>query len=126
MSDTPFHLPWLLCLVLLLAACNPFDPNEEPDYNKRIIVKSISLTKDKVVEWYHFSLITGYSPDFIEVKSGGQHRLLGKTHNLSDIQSRGDTLLILVQKNDFLYLDTAGFPDLKVSLENGRSPYLYK
>jgi hypothetical protein len=82
------------------------DPDEEYDYDKRIIIKTIKTNGGKV-DWYHYSLFTSYSPGFIEfTDSSNKKYLISKSTYISDLEVKSDTLTVVVWKRDFFSLDT--------------------
>ncbi len=69
------------------------------DYNKRIIVRTLRIDKEKYIEWYYYSLISGNSPDYIDVKlSNGESKHIFIRHYICDIAIIKDTLFITAYK----------------------------
>ncbi|UPK67451.1 hypothetical protein [Chitinophaga filiformis] len=110
--------------VILLTSCNFFiDADQKPDYNKRIVIKNISLDAKSEVEIYHYSLITGFSPCFIDLKTDKTHKLICESSYISDMRVAGDTLIISLWKNHYHKLDTVGMNGLKIVIDtSGHQP----
>jgi hypothetical protein len=116
-------MKYAVCYLVLFAlffsiGCQPFlDPNEKPDYDKRIIIKTIQLNRDTMIELYHYSLITGYSPCFVDYKTKKSHKLICKSSYVSDVNLIADTLKIVFWENRNFGLDTADMHGLKIVLD---------
>lgn len=89
----------------------------------RIVIKNISLDAKSEVEIYHYSLITGFSPCFIDLKTDKTHKLICESSYISDMRVAGDTLIISLWKNHYHKLDTVGMNGLKIVIDtSGHQP----
>jgi hypothetical protein len=114
----------LFFIVILFSGCNLFDPDEPLNYNDRVIIKYFPIGKD-TIEWYHYSLITGFSPGFIELKNQYGRKIICKSSYISDIQLQSDTLLLRTLKNHFFVLDTGKVEGLTIIVDTtAKSVYL--
>jgi hypothetical protein len=110
-------------MIVLLSGCSFLDPDEELDYNKRIIIKSIDMGNSKKVEWYHYSLITSYSPGFIEINVDQKRELIMESSYISDISMSGDTLEITTWGTMHHGLDTINDHNIYFKFDTtGRQP----
>ena len=94
-----------IIITLLIGLCfsgclNFLNPNDKPDYKNRIVIKSVNFSPWKV-EWYHYSLLTSYSPGIIEIKKDSpEGNIVCKSSYISDINYRNDSLIISFWAND--------------------------
>jgi len=106
-------LQYLLFLQLILSvtACN--------QYGDRIIKKKIELANGQQIEWYWYSLIGGYSVEYIDLKEQdkkGKHIYINPL--ICDINLRDDTLFVSVGKGaNTIFYDT-GYAGLKLKIDS--------
>jgi hypothetical protein len=110
-----------ILLLVILALIGFFIVNKVlgNDREKRLIVKEIS-SKDYKIQWYVYSLISSFSPDYVEFQRNDKNTLLCKSSYVSNIDVKNDTIVIQLWKNDFtkfnkldgivVVLDTTGSP----------------
>lgn len=106
----------LAFIVILFSGCNLFDPDEPLNYSDRVIIKILPMGKD-TVEWYHYSLISGFSPGIVELKSPSGRKLICKSSYMCDVLLQGDTLLLKTDENDFNILDTGNVEGLRIMID---------
>lgn len=113
---------WYLALFAFGWGCNPMIM-EEPDYEDRLVIKKESFSKGKTIELYHYSLLTGYSPKFIELNDGKEHFTICESSYVTDISLKNDTLLISLSRKDDLKLHHDEIKDLVVLVNiQGQQP----
>lgn len=76
--------------------------DERLDYSKRIIIKRLVINSGNHIEWYHYSLVSGFSPGFIDKVTSGVKQNICKSHYVSDINFKNDTLIVQLWKGDSL------------------------
>ncbi len=89
----------LVMYVLLNGCTNFLDPDEKPDYSKRIIIKKVEYNSKISIEWYHYSLITGFSPGHIDIVSENTNEPICESSYISDFRLSNDTLTVVLWKN---------------------------
>jgi hypothetical protein len=70
------------------------------NYYQRIVKKSLPLPgQNATIDWYYYSLISGFSPGNIELKMKNSHELICESGYISDIKLKHDTLIITLWEN---------------------------
>ena len=111
-------LGYLLISSLFLSGCFEFlDSNEKQDRSKRIIIKELKYDEQFTIEWYHYSLISNYSPGVVDVVNDSAHQTICESSYLSDIELSKDTLKIILWKNDVDLLLNKNLAGLKIKLD---------
>lgn len=78
-------------IICLLISCN--------DYDKRIIVKTIRIDKNKSIELYRYSQIGGYSAYYVDLKNeNGKFKHIFIHENICHVDLKEDTLSIVADK----------------------------
>jgi len=93
----------------------PSFKNLAEEYDKRIVVKEITVSEKTKIEWYHYSLITSFGPEIIELKRKDQRKLICKSEYVNDIYLRNDSLIIQFYYNNIEVLkDIYYIPEIKI------------
>lgn len=65
--------------------------------DKKIYIKSLNLDQNKFINWYIYSDIEDYSPDYIEFSEGKSDKLIFEADQLTNINRRKDSLVFQVE-----------------------------
>ena len=123
-----YFFPLSLLISIFFFTCKFLDPNEKLDYNKRIILKKIPFNDSTIIEWFHYSLITSYSPGFIEFKSTDSSReLICESSYICDAYLGNNSLNILVEKNHFHEIKYENKYKIEIKIDTTcKGKYLYQ
>ena len=114
---------WVLFAWVMMFTLFPSFRDLVDGYDKRIVVKEISVSEKTKVEWYHYSLITSLGPEIIEFKKGNKRKLICKSEYVNDIYLRNDSLIIQFYNNDIEVLkDISYISDIKIGWDIGGLP----
>ena len=119
-----FRNLFLVAYLMTLNGCNIFATNEAYEYDRRIVLKTIRLDDNTALEMYHYSLITSYSPTFIDIRTnGGKHETVCSSTYISDINFASDSLTIQLWANDTPEVVKPRLYELEINFDTtGRQP----
>jgi hypothetical protein len=93
------------------------------------MIKSLPVRSGLKLNWYHYSYITNFSPDYVEIadSQNGREEVIFEASAICQIQVRSDSILILMEGNTILQRVDNNEYHFKIILDTTcRSPYLYK
>lgn len=100
----------ILIFLVILVGCIP-----EPD--KKFFIKSVKVNEDVRIDWYVFSSITSFAPDYLQLSSNDNHPFF-KSFFLSNINFKNDTLFISLWKNQYEKLDSTFLDDIRIEIDS--------
>jgi hypothetical protein len=97
--------------------------------DKKIMIKSMPAGPGLKLNWYHYSHISDFSPDYLEITDMGETRgeVIFEASAICRIQVRSDSILILMMGNRILQRVDNNDYHFKILVDTTcRGPYLYK
>jgi hypothetical protein len=93
------------------------------------MIKSLAVRPGLKLNWYHYSYITNFSPDYVEIADLVKDReeLIFEASAICQIQVRSDSILILMTGNRILRQVDNNDHHFKIIVDTTcRGPDLYK
>lgn len=98
-----------LILSILVVGCIP-----EPD--KKLFIKSVKISQDVRIDWYVYSSISGFAPDYLQISSNDKEPFF-RSFFVSNINYRDDSLVITLYNNNYKILDMELIPGIKLMID---------
>lgn len=105
----------ILILLIILVGCSI------PEPDKKIFIKSVKVNEDVRIDWYVYSSITNFAPDYLQLSSNVKEPFFVSFY-VSNINFRNDSLFISLWKNNYKKLDLNIIQGVKVNIDtSGKS-----
>jgi len=98
-------------------------------HRKKFMIRSLPLRQGLSLNWYHYSDITNFSPDYVEIADRKENRteVIFEASSICQIQVRSDSILILMVGNTILQRADDNDYHFKIIVDTTcRGAYLYK